>query len=105
MNLMPATLARRTLSVHGYDMPYARDLGDGGVILGVRPGALRLPAEGMAARGYLVEYLGDSTIVNFQIGDLILRMRTDRSPDLRHDKLALPNRATQPVRDQRRSPN
>ena len=50
--------------------------------LGIRPGALRLAADGMPARVYLVEHLGDSTIVNFQIDDLLLRMRSDRRPAL-----------------------
>jgi ABC-type sugar transport system ATPase subunit len=53
------------------------------VILGVRPGALRLSAEGIPARVYLVEHLGDSTLINFQIGDQIVKMRTDQRPGLR----------------------
>ena len=52
------------------------------VTLGIRPGALRLAADGMPARVYLVEHLGDSTIVNFQIDDLLLRMRSDKRPAL-----------------------
>jgi ABC-type sugar transport system ATPase subunit len=84
MNLLPARIQGRSLYAPGYAVTLPRDVGaERAVTLGIRPGALRLAADGMPARVYLVEHLGDSTIVNFQIDDLLLRMRSDKRPALR----------------------
>lgn len=84
MNLLPAELRGRTLTVRGFAMALPHDGGrEGAVVLGVRPGALRIGADGMPARVYLVEHLGDSTLVNFQLGEQIVKLRTDRKPALR----------------------
>jgi ABC-type sugar transport system ATPase subunit len=79
MNLLPATLSGRRLSLEGYTLPLERDRGERAVMLGLRPSALRVAAEGLPARVYLVEHLGDSTIVNFEIGQSLLKMRSENS--------------------------
>jgi ABC-type sugar transport system ATPase subunit len=84
MNLLPARARGRSLHAPGHELDLPRDVGvERPVILGVRPGALRLGSEGMPARVYLIEHLGDSTIVNFQIDDLLMKMRSDKRPALR----------------------
>ena len=51
------------------------------VMLGVRPGDLRLAAEGLAARVELVEELGDSRIVDLSVkltdGNRTVKLKTD----------------------------
>jgi multiple sugar transport system ATP-binding protein len=83
MNLLPATLRGRTLTLEGYSLDLERDRGERAVTLGVRPSALRIAAEGLPARVYLVEHLGDSTIVNFEIGQSLLKLRTENHVRLR----------------------
>jgi ABC-type sugar transport system ATPase subunit len=79
MNLLPATLRGRTLELEGYSLALERDRGERAVTLGLRPSALRVAAEGLPARVYLVEHLGDSTIVNFEVGQSILKLRSENS--------------------------
>ena len=50
------------------------------MVLGGRPSALRLGSDGIPARVYLIENLGDSSIVDLQIGDAIVKMRCDGRP-------------------------
>ena len=88
MNLLPATWegdAVRVLSglplhvaaVHG---------GSREVVLGVRPGDLRLAPSGLSARVDLVEELGDGRIVNLAVtaatGHVSLKMKCDNSVSL-----------------------
>jgi multiple sugar transport system ATP-binding protein len=83
MNLLPARVRGSSLTVAGIEMALPRDVGaDRAVIFGVRPGALRLGAQGLRARVYLVEHLGDSTIVNLLIDDILVKVRTDKPPTL-----------------------
>ena len=84
MNLLSASVRGRMLAVGSHAIALPRDFGaERPVVLGLRPGALRIADEGLAARVYLVEHLGDSSIVNFQLGDQIVKMRTDQKPGLR----------------------
>jgi multiple sugar transport system ATP-binding protein len=83
MNLLPARVEGAALVVAQTRIALGRDLGSArSAILGVRPGALRLGTEGIPARVYLVEHLGDSTIVNLQVDDVLVKLRTDRPPQL-----------------------
>jgi ABC-type sugar transport system ATPase subunit len=83
MNLLPAQIGGSSVVVARTEIALGRDLGPPrSAILGVRPGALRLGAEGVPARVYLVEHLGDSTIVNLQVEDVLVKLRTDRPPPL-----------------------
>ncbi|HJS33423.1 MAG TPA: ABC transporter ATP-binding protein, partial [Alphaproteobacteria bacterium] len=84
MNLLPARVADGRVTVAGYGV----DLGHGRgpsreVMLGLRPGALRLADEGVPSRVYLVENLGDSTIVNLQLDEALLKLRCDKHPGVR----------------------
>ena len=51
--------------------------------LGVRPAALRIAPTGMPARVYLVEDLGDTTIVDLDIAGHIVKLRTEARPNVR----------------------
>jgi ABC-type sugar transport system ATPase subunit len=83
MNLLPARVRGSLLTVAGAEVALPRDMGaEQAVIFGVRPGALRLGNQGLRARVYLVEHLGDSTIVNLQIDDILVKVRTGKPPTL-----------------------
>ena len=84
MNLMPAEVHDDKLTVAGIDVPIDRPLGRAGpVTLGVRPAALRIAANGLPARVYLIENLGDTTIVDLDIGGLVIKLRTEQPPSVR----------------------
>jgi ABC-type sugar transport system ATPase subunit len=84
MNLLEGRLHAGELRVGGVAIPGAAMNGaDGSVIVGVRPGAVRLADAGIPARVYLVEDLGETAIVDLQVGDALVKMRTDRRPAAR----------------------
>ena len=84
MNLLPAEVRAGALRVVGADLRLNRPLGaDGPVTLGVRPAALRIAPTGIPARVYLIEDLGDTTIVDLDVGGQIVKLRTDQRPDVR----------------------
>jgi ABC-type sugar transport system ATPase subunit len=84
MNLLPAEVRDGVLRVAGVDVPLARPLGAAGpVTLGVRPAALRIAEHGLPARVYLIENLGDTTIVDLDIGGQVVKLRTEQASPLR----------------------
>jgi len=84
MNLLPAELRNGVLLVAGAELRPERPLGrDGAVTIGVRPAALRIAATGLPARVYLVEDLGDTTIVDLDVAGQVIKLRTDRRPNVR----------------------
>lgn len=75
MNLLHATVAGGQVRVG--DTPVAPScVRDGDIVLGVRPGDLRIAATGIAARVEFVEDLGDAHIVNLAIGTWRARLKT-----------------------------
>jgi multiple sugar transport system ATP-binding protein len=84
MNLVPGRVGGGTLQIAGHAIPLDRDAGaDGEVTVGVRPGAVRLGAPGIPGRIYLIEDLGDTTIIDIEVGESLVKMRTDRRPPVR----------------------
>ena len=84
MNLLPAQVRAGMLEVAGTTWSLDGNHGpDGAITLGVRPSALRFADTGIPARVYLVEDLGDSTIVNLEIGERIVKMRAGDSVRVR----------------------
>ena len=79
MNLLPGVWQGDAVTVSGQRLPLAvatsmpRD-----VMLGVRPGDLRIVASGLKARVERVEDLGDSSIVSFIADDRPLKLKSDR---------------------------
>ncbi len=81
MNLMPAmwegsavTVAGQRLDLAAMASPARR------VLLGVRPGDLRIMERGLPARVERVEDLGDSNIVSFIAGELALKLKREGTP-------------------------
>jgi len=84
MNLLAAEVQGNALVVAGVTVPLHRDLGPTGpVTLGLRAGALKIADSGIPARIYLVEDLGDATILDLHVGDHLIKMRAERRPDVR----------------------
>jgi multiple sugar transport system ATP-binding protein len=84
MNLLPAEVRAGALRVAGVELQSQRALGaDGAVTLGVRPAALRIADAGIPARVYLIENLGDTSIVDLEVAGQVIKLRTDHAPDVR----------------------
>ena len=84
MNLLPAEIRNGALHVAGAELRPGRALGrDGAVTIGVRPAALRIAATGLPARVYLVEDLGDTTIIDLDVAGQVIKLRTDQRPNVR----------------------
>ena len=84
MNMVAGTWQGGTVTVGGAALavaasrPTARE-----VTLGVRPNDLRVAPEGIAATVERVEDLGDSSIASFRAGDRLLKLKSDRVPEVR----------------------
>jgi ABC-type sugar transport system ATPase subunit len=77
MNLLEGRLDGATVSVGDYriELPGAPDHPAGDVIVGVRPTHIALASEGLPARLYLSENLGDSMLLNLDVSDRLLKVR------------------------------
>lgn len=76
MNLLPATLQRRQLTIEGKTIQLPADSsGNGEVIVGVRPSHIRIDADGVPAQLYLSENLGESHLLNLYLGENLVKMR------------------------------
>ena len=83
MNLLPAEIRGGLLHVGGAELPFDRAaVRDGAVTLGVRPAALRLAPTGLPARVYLIENLGDTTIIDLEVAGQVIKLRTDQWPQV-----------------------
>ena len=84
MNLVPGRVAGGAIEVEGYFVRPPGDPGaDGEVTVGVRPGALRFSDSGIPGRVYLVEDLGETTIVDVEVGDRLVKVRSEGRPLVR----------------------
>ena len=77
MNLTPATMDGRTLHVCGGTVDLPRDVARaaGPVTMGIRPSNIRLDPDGLPARLYLLENLGESMLLNLPIGAELLKAK------------------------------
>ena len=82
MNLLPARLEGGQVHVGGASLPVA-STATGDVLLGVRPGDLRLAAAGIPARVEFVEDFGDSSIVNLTVAGERVKLRAGELPAVR----------------------
>ena len=83
MNLLPGTLTEAGVQVAGATLPAGvRPPGPREVTLGVRPGDLRVAAEGIAARVEFIEDFGDSSIVNLEVAGQRVKLRAGELPGL-----------------------
>jgi ABC-type sugar transport system ATPase subunit len=84
MNLLPGTIQRGRLFVGAFESALGREgIGEGPVTVGLRPGALSFADRGIPGRVDLVEDLGDSSIVNVEIGEQLVKVRTQHRPEVR----------------------
>ncbi|MEO5701410.1 MAG: ABC transporter ATP-binding protein [Casimicrobiaceae bacterium] len=78
MNFLPARVEGGAVRIGDARVDGAGAFGpDGPVTLGVRPSALRLADAGIPAKVDLVENLGDSSILDLQVDDAIVKMRSE----------------------------
>ncbi len=76
MNLVPARYVDRTVSVAGHQLKTSASMaGERDVVVGIRPSALRLAADGLKARVDLIEDLGDAAILDLDCAGTTMRMR------------------------------
>jgi multiple sugar transport system ATP-binding protein len=81
MNLLPGVWEGSTVTVDGHTLPLTSSTSSARqVVIGVRPGDLRMADAGLPARVERVEDLGDSAIVSFAAGERVLKHKSDRLP-------------------------
>ena len=83
MNLFSGRLDGNSVWVGDYrvDLATAPDHPAGAVTVGVRPSHIRLDGEGLAARLYLSENLGETMLLNFHVADQLVKVRL---PEVRY---------------------
>ena len=47
--------------------------------VGIRPGSLRIDAQGIPTRLYLEENMGETRLLNLKLGDMLIKMRIAQS--------------------------
>jgi multiple sugar transport system ATP-binding protein len=77
MNLLRGRIDNGRVKVAGVTLDVPSSALTGDIVVGVRPGALKIAAEGIAARVELVENMGDTAIVDCVVGGMPLKWRID----------------------------
>ena len=77
MNIVPAHLDRSTLTIEGHSVSLAQpfDRKAGPVTAGIRPGHLRIDANGIPTRLYFSENLGETRLLSLELGAAVVKMR------------------------------
>jgi ABC-type sugar transport system ATPase subunit len=84
MNLLRGSVRGGAVTIGDVTLPGVQAPGpDGPIVIGIRPSGVRLADTGLPARIELVEDLGESAIVDLQVAEGILKMRTERPPAAR----------------------
>ena len=79
MNVLPARWEGNLVHVAGASLPVAAAAAAGrDVMLGVRPGELRIVPDGIPARVEQVEDLGDARIVDLTVAERAVKLKTDQ---------------------------
>jgi ABC-type sugar transport system ATPase subunit len=83
MNLLPGVTQGRTVTVAGHSIGMSKSPGRavGEVIAGIRPSHIRITDKGIPARVYLTENLGESMLINLDVGGTLVKLRL---PEVRH---------------------
>ena len=83
MNLLAGTWQGDAVKIAEHALPVGRSAATSrAVMLGVRPSDLKLAPAGLPARLERVEDLGDSAIVSLRFKGQLLKLKTDRAPDI-----------------------
>ena len=89
MNLVPATWRGDSVEFGGTSHTVGASTAQPReVMLGVRPGELRIAPQGTAARVEYVEDLGDHHVIDLRSGDMRLKVKADGQPTLREGQSA-----------------
>jgi ABC-type sugar transport system ATPase subunit len=83
MNLLRGVARDGVVAIGDVVLPGVQAPRDGDVVIGVRPGAVRLGNAGLPARIELVEDLGDSAVVDLAVGETVVKMRSEARPAAR----------------------
>jgi ABC-type sugar transport system ATPase subunit len=75
MNLLPARIEDGAARLPGWTLPLPDAPASGEVILGVRPGRLRLADEGLPGRLLLSENLGEAMLLNVDVEGTLVKVR------------------------------
>ena len=76
MNLIPARYSNGSIDIAGHRLDTEmKDDGDRDVVVGIRPGAVRITPNGIPAIVDLVEDLGDTAILDLDCGGTLIRAR------------------------------
>jgi multiple sugar transport system ATP-binding protein/inositol-phosphate transport system ATP-binding protein len=76
MNLLPARFIDGDVVVAGHRLKTAtQEAGERDVVVGIRPGALRIAADGLKARVDLIEDLGDTAVLDLDCAGTPMRLR------------------------------
>ncbi len=89
MNLVDATLERDCVRIGTHRLPIVAGAPAGDdpargnareIVLGIRPGDLRFVERGLPMRVDFIEDLGDSVVINLELGKLRMKLKTDAAP-------------------------
>jgi multiple sugar transport system ATP-binding protein len=84
MNLLEGEVRNGKLAVAGAEFAFKRSLGAQGLVtVGLRPGALEIADRGIPGRVYLIEDLGEHSIVDVQVEQHLVKVRMQHRPELR----------------------
>ena len=76
MNLLPARFIDGAVVIAGHRLKTAmQEAGERDVVVGIRPGALRIAADGLKARVDLIEDLGDTAVLDLDCAGTPMRLR------------------------------
>jgi len=82
MNLIPARLEDGRAHIQGsiLELPSLKSLMQKEVVLGIRPSAVRLAQEGLAATVAMSEALGEESYADLAVGELLVRAKVKERP-------------------------
>jgi multiple sugar transport system ATP-binding protein len=85
MNLIPGTLEGSEIEVAGQRiaLPRQPDARPGPVVIGIRPGHVRIDPDGMPAVVDLAELLGESTLLSLRFGEHLIKVRVNGKAQVR----------------------
>jgi ABC-type sugar transport system ATPase subunit len=90
MNLVPARYVDGSVSIAGHQLKTtSSDAGERDVVVGIRPGALRIAPDGLKARVDLIEDLGDTAILDLDCKGMTIRMRVSENIPREGDRIAI----------------
>ena len=93
MNLLEGEIMNNQLTISGVKIKNYEIKKDNfkKIIVGIRPGELNISNEGIPAKIYLIEQLGDSTIMNLIINDKIVKLKSTENKNFKENSQVFVN--------------